>query len=202
MDGKMSHDQLQPGDVVVGSFTEEGRQLSSGGYAGDKNYAQRLQNKIIKDMLAVDGAEIFDPEAIRKPGKKIVPKKTKAGRKVASRIEPEPLTPLITQRELDDEVVEKIPKQTLDFSPKKYPVALSNGLGKIKMQVIDVLDSTMAFCLVFACEDDMIFTPKAGETLTFTDGDGEQSQVYYADTTFNWMDGEKYLMILFKNEND
>lgn len=81
----------------------------------------------------------------------------------------------------------------------KKKVEFSNDFGKMRMQVEEVLECEMAYALVFANEDDIVFTPKPGQTLIFKNDRGVDSFVYYPDALFTLPDGSKKLMILFKS---
>lgn len=189
------------GDVVVGEYTENGQMITPPS-ATDPAKQAKISEMYAMSAALGGGKLLPEKKARAKYGSSV-----KAGkRNVKARdTEPEPLTPAITQAEVDNEpelihtsgYLQVIPNST------KYFVYLHNKLGKIKLKVDAVLDSEMAYCLVFRSEDDVIFTPNAGETLQFTDIRGDTSSVYYADTLFNWIDGTKKLMILFKsNKNE
>lgn len=102
---------------------------------------------------------------------------------------------------VEEPIIQQIEPLIINEKPKvkKKAVYLHNQLGKIKLFVEEVLNSEMAYCLIFSSEDDIIFVPNPAETLNFTDEMGDTTSVYYADTLFSWTDGIKKLMILFKS---
>lgn len=185
------------GDVIVGRYDEQGNLIKASVTVDDPDEIARKQ-----EMYAnVRGAELLKPKKTKK-GKPI--KVAKRKRTVTDDDDIEPLTPAVTARELEEEEPPHMPPKQLvkpTVLVKRKAVYLHNQMGKIKMHIESLLESAMAYCLVFADEDDVIFTPNAGETLNFTDPNGDTTSVYYADTLFDWTDGKKKLMILFKSND-
>lgn len=191
----MYHEFLQTGDVVPGTYSEDGRRLTSGATPDDAATIQRKRD-LMASSATRGGGSILEIKT-KKRGK--APKPLKAAKRnvVARNGDAAPLSPTITQAEVD---LEQTTISPITAGPTI--VYLHNKLGKIKMKVEAVLENDMAYCLVFAHEDDVIITPNAGETLTFIDEHGDGHSVYYANTTFNWTDGCKQLMILFKRDEE
>ncbi|WP_394998652.1 hypothetical protein [Acinetobacter sp.] len=194
-----NHEYLElHGDVIPGEYSTEGKLLKAGKALHPEN-----QKKIeaMYAMSAAMGGGILLPDAQKKANKATKPKKVPKRNVIERDDDPGPLNPAITQAELDREQAFGVIEATKASVPTaKHAVYLHNALGKIKMQVEAVLDSEMAYCLIFSSEDDVIFTPNPGETLKFVDQRGDTSAVYYANTLFNWTDGSKKLMILFKQD--
>lgn len=196
----MYHEFLQSGDVVVGAYTEDGKQFKSGITPDDKVEIER-KREILARSAQTGGGQLLAPiKASIKSGKAAKPIKV-AKRDVKIKSDnPEPLTPAITAQQLKSEHPSARLNPILSTSSYSQTVYLHNKLGKIKMKVENVLSCEMAYCLVFNSEDDVIFTPNPGETLSFIDADGDSHEVYYANTLFNWTDGVKRIMILFKRD--
>jgi hypothetical protein len=194
-----NHEYLElHGDVIPGEYSAEGKLLKPGKALHPEN-----QKKIeaMYAMSAMMAGGVLLPDAQKKANKATKPKKAPKRNVIARDDDPGPLNPTITQAELDREQ-DFIPAESVkaNIPVQKHAVYLHNALGKIKMQVEAVLDSEMAYCLVFSSEDDVIFIPNPGETLKFVDQRGDTNPVYYANTLFNWTDGYKKLMILFKQD--
>lgn len=184
------------GDVVVGKYMEDGTPIKASSVTHDAEELAKRQKMYNQHAARSDGAELLEvvKTSVKKGRKSSTPKKVVKAKNSGDY--PEELTPAVTAREVEQEFTKK-PEPMV----KKKAVYLHNKMGKIKMQVEAVLESEMAYCLVFNNEDDMIFTPNAGETLNFTDVQGDTTAVYYADTLFSWTDGNKKLMILFKTDD-
>lgn len=205
----MEHSEYKPGDFVVGKYNEMGSPIKPGKIHGDPEEIADLQMMIMEHGGRTGGRPLPAPSVT-------VKKDTKKSKKKTQRyaVDAEPTKPLaesyndyhppVGAREqllLANTVEEPAFQQT---APRviKRKIAFHNQLGKIKMQVEDVLESDMAFCIVFTHEDDVIFTPKPGETLKMTDLNGVDHNVYFADSLFTWTDHTKQLMILFKTDGD
>lgn len=187
--------------TIVGEYREDGTKVSDGAFTNPE--AKAKLDKMFALSAAMGGGELIPKVA----GKTPKPKKAKKRAVKLSDEDPEPLTPLLTQRELDNEpsqqsLEESFERMQTKIAVKRQSVYLHNKMGKIKLQVESVLESEMAYCLVFSDDDAVIFTPNAGETLNFTDQNGETTPVYYADTLFTWTDGVKKIMILFKTKDE
>ncbi len=176
------------GDTVVGTYTEQGSVLKDSTTTFTPSELAARQRMYAQHASRIEGAGLL-PTAVVK-GKK--------AKKVKYVAPPTPIENFAVQEGLGIIAVE----ETKPTPVKKKHIYLHNKLGKIKMSVEAVLNSEMAFGLVFASEDDMIFTPNAGETLNFVDHHGDTTEVYFANTVFDWTDGEKKVMILFKTQDE
>jgi hypothetical protein len=185
----MDHEYLKlHGDVVVGSYSADGVKLTESVVQFSPQELARRQN-------------MYNTNAAMNPNASIIPtaiKETKkAGKKgKAKKIED---TPIAFVQPIIEPIVTSGYSQVV--APKKKFIYLHNKLGKIKMSVESVLSCEMAFALVFANEDDMIFVPNPAETLNFVDTNGDTHTVYFSDTIFDWIDGDKKVMILFKTND-
>ncbi len=175
----MQYPDAKPGDYIVGSYHDMGRELKPGKGIGDPDETMSLQEMILEHGQRTGGKPLSD--------KKITGKKGVKKKKVA---DPEPEMINIWDKVREEKVVEK-------SNEKKY-IYLFNKLGKIRLSVETVLECEAAYCVVFRSEDDVIFTPNPGETLNMINLDGDEVTVYFANSMFNWIDGVKQLMILFK----
>lgn len=182
------------GDAVVGSYNDKtGKMIKSAKITLDPEALAARQKMYSAHASRVEGASIIPQAKVVKKGKKSKEVKKRDYPDVEPApiqwgvpIPPDPEQPIITGR-------------ATPIAPKR-PVYLHNQMGKIKMYVEDVLDSEMAYALIFANEDDMIFIPNAGETLNFVNLSGDSYKVYFANTVFNWTDDVKRIMILFKTD--
>jgi hypothetical protein len=89
---------------------------------------------------------------------------------------------------VEESVIEKV---------KPTQVYFENAFGKIRSAVEKVIEHDLAFMLLFSSEDEIVFEPKVSETLDFTYNKVSYS-VYYPGVIFDWTDGVKKAMILFK----
>lgn len=187
------------GDYVVGKYNEMGHKIKDGEIIGGEEAADLI--KQILDHGKYSGGVVVQG------AKKATPKKRGPKKKVdryASEVEPE--APIWEEFMQNNEVPEPV-QQEIEVpeyvvvpvaKAKKKIIYLYNQLGKIRLMVEAILECEHSYCLVFASDDDLIFTPNKGETLNLTLDDGNTVPVYYPDALFDWMDGEKKLMILFK----
>lgn len=175
------------GDVVVGSFNHSGKRVKNSTATRSKEEVDKMQQQYLQHASRSAGATPI-PLPVSNKSKS----KKKSTKNVTSSFEELPEQPLIQQNNSSINYNDKP-------ANKKKAVYLHNQLGKIKLFVEEVLNSEMAYCLIFSSEDDIIFVPNPAETLNFTDEMGDTSSVYYADTLFSWTDGVKKLMILFKS---
>lgn len=188
------HEYMQMfGDVVVGRYAVNGVQLKESKITLSPEEQERKTKMFAQSAARFEGASLLPTEKAKKPGK---PKKA-LKRVVRDEIE------IMAESEGLPvfDVEETIPVKQATVKKKKT-IYLHNQLGKIRMQVEDVLDSEMAYALVFASDEDVVLTPQAGETLNFVDTEGDTHQVYFADTIFYWVDGIKRIMILFKKDKE
>ena len=170
------------GDVVVGSFNNSGKRIKNATATRSQEEVTKMQQQYLQHASRSAGATPLEINVTSGKSKK---KKNKT----------QPVTVV------EEPIIQQIEPLIINEKPKvkKKAVYLHNQLGKIKLFVEEVLNSEMAYCLIFSSEDDIIFVPNPAETLNFTDEMGDTTSVYYADTLFSWTDGIKKLMILFKS---
>jgi hypothetical protein len=181
---------LNTGDLVIGTndptksvYSSEGKKLIDSGVAivGEQEDIDQLQSTI-KNMAERTGAQITENKKAVKGGAKAV-KKIKRYTTIPKR-----------------QVEETTDYEHFSIEPEKVKttqVYFENDFGKIRSAVEQVVEQELAFMLVFAQEEDIVFEPKIGETLDFTHN-RVTYQVYYPGVIFDWTDGVKKVMILFK----
>lgn len=184
---KKIHDDLRLGDLVVGSYTPDGKVKEPGFVYGNTDQLEEIADRV-KQHAALSGAL----EVKHVGNKKLKPVKVKPKKKVKE--EPVVEEPVVEEIEYEEEPA--------PVAKRKKHIFFQNGMGKIKLSVLDVLECDMAFCLVFENDDDLIFTPSAGETLTFMDLYNNKHDVYYTDALFSLPPDNKKLMILFKKNDE
>jgi len=180
----MDNVNLQTGDLVVGTndptksvFSPDGRRLLQEGVVlvGSEEDITRIQDKI--------------KTAGEKTGKPLVENK-KYKKKINKTLTNYTSTPA-TQRPAAE-----VPAKVLN----SY-IYFENSFGRIRCGVEHVQEHAQAFMLVFGSEDDIVFEPKIGETLELT-YERIKYSVYYPGVIFDWTDGIKKVMILFKSSNE
>lgn len=204
---KRMHEYLNKGDFVVGSYNNMGTQIKPGGLMGDPTELNEFQHLVLESAARTKGAEAAPIPQVQPSTKK---KKTRLKKQPAVDINP---PPLITLQQLEDEetsaektelennIILAAAKEIVEAKLKDVVIHI-DGFGKLKMKVEDVLESDMAYAFVFAKEEDIIFTPQAGQTLNITLPDGEMILAYYPDTLFTWIDNKKKIMVLFKQPSE
>jgi len=186
---------LRTGDLVIGTrdpsksvYSAEGRKLVDGGVAivGDEEDIQELQQQI-KKAAKQSGQQIVEE---KKPRKKAIKKSNKVTKYIPVAEEsPNYLS------DMSETVVEN--SYTVEEKIKPQQVYFENAFGKIRSAVERVIEHDLAFMLLFSSEDEIVFEPKISETLDFTYNKASYS-VYYPGVIFDWTDGVKKAMILFK----
>ncbi len=185
---------LKTGDLVIGTrdpsksvYSAEGRKLVDGGVAivGDEADIEQLQEQI-KKAAKQSGQQIGESGKLQK-------KKGRKTKKINSYIpvDVEPTYKISTNENIEfveESVIEKV---------KPTQVYFENAFGKIRSAVEKVIEHDLAFMLLFSSEDEIVFEPKVSETLDFTYNKVSYS-VYYPGVIFDWTDGVKKAMILFK----
>ncbi len=185
---------LKTGDLVIGTrdpsksvYSAEGRKLVDGGVAivGDEADIEQLQEQI-KKAAKQSGQQIGESGKLQK-------KKGRKTKKINSYIpvDVEPTYKISTTENIEfveESVIEKV---------KPTQVYFENAFGKIRSAVEKVIEHDLAFMLLFSSEDEIVFEPKVSETLDFTYNKVSYS-VYYPGVIFDWTDGVKKAMILFK----
>lgn len=186
---------LRTGDLVIGTrnpsesvYSAEGRKLVDGGVAivGDEEDIQELQQQI-KKAAKQSGQQIVEE---KKPRKKAIKKSNKVTKYIPVTKESPNYLPDMSETMVENTYIveEKIKPQQVYFE---------NAFGKIRSAVERVIEHDLAFMLLFSSEDEIVFEPKVSETLDFTYNKISYS-VYYPGVIFDWTDGVKKAMILFK----
>jgi len=214
-------DLVGAGDMIVGSYNESGATIKERGVAADGDDAERMRKMFEESMARAGGSVIPEIHAPKRkpvsykevakikhhsnPAKIAKPKRKEAKAEakpfnyfaeVVDAVENEPVKSIPINKHVDSyEEEDDTPK----ISKPKRKVEFSSEFGKIRLFVEDVLECDMAFALVFAEEEDIVFIPKPGQTLVFKNDDGFDNFVYYPDALFTLPDGLKRIMILFKS---
>jgi hypothetical protein len=180
---KMIHEYLESGDVVVGSYNKLGAPIKAGLVAGDHDELTGMQETLSRHAQISGGLQLN----VNKMSKKKIPKRIKSDKDSG------PLNPSVTAAELELDNYQ---------SPSGYKktIYLHNNLGKIRMNVLAVLNCEYAYGLIFASEDDIVLTPSVGEELILIDEYGDSHKIYYANLFFSLPNSQQKLMILIKND--
>lgn len=183
-------------DMIVGEYTQTGGEITGVTLPGDPVKIEKIQ-KIMKQSVLNNGGEIV--EAPKKPTKQQKAKKTP---KYKSSTYDEPRTnpvDLVKRRMEEDRAIEEAEERYARSKKPAQYVKLHNDFGQIKFKVEDVISCDMAYALIFACEEDILFTPKPGQTIQIEIPGQEPEHVYYPSVLFDWTDGKKKVMILIKS---
>lgn len=194
------------GDLIVGSYNSEGGAIRARGVAGESDEINRIREMFERSAIHAGATKLPTAKTSKRVPK---PKKPQAKQKTKPQTDSWPEhevrgeeIPVFNPKDwegVDNERdTEESPVVKRDVPKKK--VKFSNNFGKIKMSVEHVMECEIAYGLIFANDDDIIFTPKPGETLLFTNDAGFDSYAYYPDALFTLPDGDKKLMILFKSQ--
>lgn len=179
--------KLQTGDVIVGIndpsksvYSAHGKKIIAEGVSlvGSAEDITRLQSKI-KHMAEQTGKQLDENKKLKKRTTKNVKAESK-----------------YFQPHYEIETPETILPQINQILSSVY-IYFENSFGRIRCSVENVTEHAQAFMLVFSNEDDIVFEPKTGETLEFT-WNRDKYTVYYPGVIFDWTDGVKKIMILFK----
>jgi hypothetical protein len=191
----MENMNLKTGDLVIGTrdpsksvYSAEGKKLVDSGVAivGDEADIEQLQEQI-KKVAKQSGQQIVEEKKTRK---KAVKKTSKVNKYIPiAKESPNYL------HDLSEPVIENT--YVIEEKPKLQQVYFENAFGKIRSSVENVIEHDLAFMLLFSSEDEIVFEPKTSETLDFTYNKVNYS-VYYPGVIFDWTDGIKKAMILFK----
>ena len=186
---------IKTGDLVVGTsdpsksvYSPTGSKIRDGiALAGSPEDIASLQDSIMKSAVSMGG-------------KKVITDNKKSSGKKKKAIGQKPY-PTVNSYKVEDEY---IPPVATYVSPSEPEIVLEtvifeNGFGKMRAKVENVLEHPQAFLLVFSNDDEVVFEPKVGETLTFY-RNRISFQVYYPGVIFDWTDGVKKAMILFKTD--
>ena len=195
----MDNLNLRTGDLVIGTrdpsksvYSAEGKKLVDGGIAivGDAEEIAQLQNQI-KKAAKQSGKQITEE---KKAKKKTGRKSNNTTNYISLPKESPNYSPDLSTY---SQPIEKFYDEAEAEKPKLQQVYFENAFGKIRSSVESVIEHEAAFMLVFSNEEEIVFEPKVGETLVFTYNKTVYS-VYYPGVIFDWTDGIKKAMILFK----
>jgi hypothetical protein len=185
----MTNSEYKPGDYVVGRYSENGAKIKDGKLVGDSDEVAELKS-MLSDHAKRTGGQPLKSEVV--PAKKVAKKKAK----------PSNIIPMPTMGFDEEPPFEPEPDYKPTIKKSKKQISFLSQMGKIKMTIEDIIECEMAFCIIFSEEDDIIFSPKSGETLTMITPEGNEHQVYFSNTVFTWVDGTKQLMVLFKIDDE
>jgi len=186
---------LKIGDLVVGTsdpsksvYDSMGKRIrAGGGLAGSEEQIADLQKDIMKSAMNMGGRIVRPAE-----GK---PAKGKGRKKKAQEPQFESVNYPITQLAQPTFVAEDVEEEVEPV--KLETIIFENDFGKIRAKVENILEHEQALLLLFSSDDEVAFEPKVGETLKLYRGRVGQD-VYYPGVIFDWTDGVKRAMILFK----
>jgi hypothetical protein len=190
--------KLNAGDLVIGTsdpskgvYSAEGKLIREGvEIVGSEEELEDLKTKMTRAALNTGGKIVKTSSSKGKKGKK--PVKYKSDKAKVDSIK--------TQQSQSVDSYEN-PWDTYqpvkDEEPALETISFENDFGKIKSKVENVIEQDLAFMLVFSNEDEVVFEPKVGETLKFF-RNRQSHLVYYPGVIFDWTDGVKKVMILFK----
>jgi hypothetical protein len=182
---------IKTGDLVVGTsdpsksvYSPTGSKIRDGiAIAGKPEDIASLQDSIMKSAVNMGGKKVA-----------VEPKKAAKKKKGTINKEAYPITPVYR---VDEEEYVNTPEISPSPEIKLETVIFENDFGKMRAKVENVLEHEQAFLLIFSNEDEVVFEPKIGETLSFY-RNRVSYQVYYPGVIFDWTDGVKKAMILFK----
>lgn len=187
------------GDIIVGSsdpnksvYSATGQKIAQGGVEvfGNPKDIKQISEDLTRSMMR-HGGEVL-PVKQDKSKKTISRKgiKKKSNSSFSASIDREiRYTPSYV--EIEAEQIKEVPV-VLEI------VQFENSFGNIKAKVEHLVESELAFMLIFTDEDAMVFEPRIGETLVLRKADRQKHEVYYPGVTFDMPDTSKKLMILFK----
>ncbi len=211
---KMLHGDLQSGDCVVGSYNGSGKLIKNGGVMLDDT-AREFRKDLIRSM-AMAGAHYEktteDKKSTTKTGKK-----RKSSKKVTVVDDTEDDLPVLETKmsfsELEAEDIEShinltntssLHKATPEYTRPLRSVSIHNDFGQIRLSVEEILECDISIMLIFKEDKDLIFIPKASQTLNLSLDDGRELSVYYPNTLFDnyfLAPGRKF-MVLFKQSDE
>lgn len=196
-----NHSPIRTGSdigYVVGSFTNEGKPIKEGTFTSSEGEVLKLAKAY--DSHASRVAE-FNPDTVTtktKRKKKGRPKSTVTEAVIQKNVEDRPFQ-FFDFSESDEQGEIARPPTGISAPVKSKRVKFSNKFGDIKVAVESVLNCSMAIGLIFSSEEDLVFTPKAGEALQLTVDDITHN-VYYPNVLFSLPGGSKKLMILITTD--
>lgn len=183
----------QPGDYVVPEYSEGGTKTKNGQVV-DETGAMDLAKKMAS-YAVMEGAEpLPQPDsAIVVVGEKSKPRKGKR-----KEVNPTALDIIIPQIQADG--FKGVPQQPGVIPPiirAPIEVVFSTQLGRIKVNVYDVLDSLSALVLVFKDESEIRYEPAPGANVQLVIN-GKLENTMYPGFKLPWIDNKMQLMIFVK----
>lgn len=205
--------KLNIGDVVVGTsdpsksvYNSNGTKIRDGvSFVGDERAIEELRQSTLRSALNA-GGKLDSPKAASK-GRGKGNRKGRAVTKKGTQHYPTEATDARTNFvntqpsyiPMAGGAGDSIMSAYNTPEPRELEtVSFENQFGRIRAKVEHVIDHELAFMLIFSHEDEISFEPKVGETLQFSRRSGTSYEVYYPGVIFNWTDGVKKAMILFK----
>jgi hypothetical protein len=187
------------GDIIVGSsdpnksiYSATGQKIAQDGVEiyGNPKDIKKISEELTRSMMR-HGGELL-PQRQEKPKKTVSRKGIK--KKSNSSFSGMMSRPSLNDVSYEPEYIEPL---------KETPVVLEtvqfeNSFGNIKAKVEHLVESELAFMLIFTDEDAMVFEPRIGETLVLRKPNRQKQEVYYPGVTFDMPETSKKLMILFK----
>lgn len=198
MEYPMNTGTFKVGDLVVGSsdpnkatYSANGAKINSNGATiyGNDGDLQQLGEDFVKSMTRHGGVKMVD-----KPGQSSRPVSKKGIKKKLSSVS----NHKSVAHKDEEYAVYSSPEPAAPPQVVLHVVQFENDFGKIKAKVEYVVETDLAFMLIFSDEDAMVFEPKIGETLTLHTPDKYRHDVYYPGVTFDSPVDNKRFMILFK----
>jgi hypothetical protein len=190
---------IKTGDLVIGNsdpsravFSNNGKKLNDGVFfAGSETSIEEIANSMLKTAVRA-GAKI-------EPMKKS--KTKKQAKSTYTRIAP---ITKGTQEKEEDRHISTLESSNMRVEQpvKKETITFENAFGRMRVAVENILEHDFAFLLVFTDSQQLIFEPKIGESLALQLQAGESYQVYYPGVIFDWPDGVKKAMLLFKKTEE
>lgn len=178
---------FQTGDYVVPEFSDTGHKTKNGSVVGDAEVATAMSKKMLEHAL-MEGATLL-PDILTKKAKKGA--KAKAG---------PPLPPTGTPMLRVDSFEPKASANAQVISALPLPhieVVFLTQLGRIKVEVLAVLEAPTCLALVFASERDILYEPEPGTNLQLVIKAKAQA-VMYPGFRLTWLDNTTQLMVFIK----
>lgn len=187
------------GDIIVGSsdpnksiYSATGQKIVQDGVEvyGNPKDIKKISEELTRSMMR-HGGELI-------PQKQEKTKKT-VSRKGIKKKSNSSFSGMMSRSNLNDASYEPEYTEPVKESPVVLEtVQFENSFGNIKAKVEHLVESELAFMLIFTDEDAMVFEPRIGETLVLRKPNRQKQEVYYPGVTFDMPETSKKLMILFK----
>ena len=201
----------ETGDLIVGSYREDGSKISNGQLYGNTEEISKLTKKIIS--AGINSGAVVSSQPLSKPvrGKNKVKNETKTPEKPKS----QPKTLSEKQAAVDEiytthinnlqnkslPIIHYTTNNANSASPlHTFAVICVNAFGKIKIKVIDYLEDDLSVILVFENEEAITFEPKIGEYLSLSKNKDHSQHVMYTGFKHTWIDNTKRLLVFIKSE--